>query len=196
MKTFLILWLLVSDALANGSGLQSGDLVFLSLGCRMCELIEKTTASPFSHVGIVQIVKGEEPSVIMAVPPQVMRVTLSEAVVNAKKPPVFMRMRSLENQRLAELAVQKAAAFLGRPYDDDFVLEKSKLYCSELIYFSFLEASGERFSLFKLQPMKIDPFSKEWEELLGHSPPEGKLGLSPGDLARSSYLGVFEPHSL
>ena len=90
-------------------------------------------------------------------------------------------------------ASKYAKSVLGVPYDDPFILDNGKLYCSELLYECFKE-----FHIFDsiLKPMTFkasnsDSFLPAWVEYyekLGLPIPEGKLGLNPVSLSRSPKL--------
>ena len=85
-----------------------------------------------------------------------------------------------------------ANGFLGWPYDDAFLPDNDKLYCSELIYECFWQ-DGEH--LFEAKPMnwrdadgKIPEYWIEHFRKLGVPVPEGVLGTNPTDMAKSPLL--------
>jgi hypothetical protein len=168
--------------------LKGGDLIFLSLDCYACKLIEATTHSPYSHVGTIDREETGDLMVIMAVSPRVTRVPLRWLVSKALGQPLFMRIRDPQKLGWAERALEIARRYLGRPYDPDFILGDEKLYCSELIYFSFNGATQNPEIPFRLKVMHFAPFTTKWAEVLGHPPPEGQMGVSPGDLTASPYF--------
>ncbi|MBA7711216.1 hypothetical protein ES703_120171 [subsurface metagenome] len=99
---------------------------------------------------------------------------------------------------LIPLAIKEALALKGKPYDKVFVINNEAYYCSELIYEIFLRANGNN-PVFTLQPMTFkDPDTGEtlpaWEDYfseLGVSIPEGKPGINPGGISRSSVLSII-----
>ena len=88
--------------------------------------------------------------------------------------------------------ILRARGFVGQPYDEGFLPDNNKFYCSELIYECFWK-DGEH--LFEAQPMNwrdangnipeywIDHFQK-----LGVPVPEGVPGTNPTDMAKSPLL--------
>lgn len=85
-----------------------------------------------------------------------------------------------------------ANRFLWKPYDDAFLPDNDKVYCSELIYECFWK-DGEH--LFEAKPMnwrdadgKIPEYWIDHFQKLGVPVPEGVLGTNPTDLARSPLL--------
>lgn len=178
MRWFLLL-LFTFPAQAE---VRPGDLYFVSMPCYACPLIEKTTGSPYSHVAIVEEVGAHDTTLIMAVEPVVSRVSLRFIQQHTQgRPQKFMRPRDFSPAALARLR-----GFLGVPFDSSFLPGTDRLYCSELAHFVFLGRDGA--PIFALRPMRFSPFEAEWTTLLGHAPPEGELGISPGDLATSPLL--------
>ena len=90
-------------------------------------------------------------------------------------------------------AVQRAESMLGLPYDWSYLPDNNKLYCSELIYESYLTPSGDH--IFQSRPMNfLSPdgtFPQFWTDLfstLGEEIPQGTPGTNPNDLAHESCL--------
>ena len=88
--------------------------------------------------------------------------------------------------------ISRAKRFLWEPYDDAFLPDNGKLYCSELIYECFWK-DGEH--LFEAKSMNwrdadgnIPEYWTEHFRKLGVPVPEGVLGTNPTDLARSPLL--------
>jgi hypothetical protein len=174
-------------------GLRPGDLIFVSMNCFACKLIEETTHSPYSHVGIINFRAQDRFghglwTVIMAVEPKVTEAPLTWFLQHVNGTPKFMRLNLPETTAVAAAAEK----YLGRPYDLDFIPGDQKLYCSELIYFSFLKVFGAE-TPFKLAPMNFEPFVEQWSSLLGHAPPQGLPGINPGQIANSQALEQIFP---
>lgn len=188
MNKLLLILVFIFGAVSSAGGLQKGDLVFLSMPCQACQLIEETTGSPFSLVGILDPDPSGRLNVIMAGEPSVGEISLGTLVEHARAPAVYMRMNTALGQAWAMKATDVARQFIGTPYNPNFAWGTDSLYCSELIYFSFFIASGRTQSPFQVQAMHFEPYSSQWADLLGHSPPEGQPGLSPKDISESRYL--------
>jgi len=83
--------------------------------------------------------------------------------------------------------------FLGQPYDDAFLPDNGRLYCSELIYESFFDLQGNR--LFTAAPMNfrvpdgsVPSYWIHHFDSLGIAIPEGVPGTNPTDLFSSPHL--------
>src|SRR5690606_2062329 len=95
-----------------------------------------------------------------------------------------------EFQYLIPNAIAFSEEQLGVPYDNDFIYDNGKYYCSELIYDAFLFANGNQpfFELFpmtykepnseNLFPIWVKHFKKQNIEI-----PEGKPGCNPGGMS-------------
>lgn len=84
-------------------------------------------------------------------------------------------------------------SFLGQPYDDFFLPDNGRMYCSELIYESFYDLSGNR--LFEAKPMNfraadgsMPPYWTHYFDSLGVVIPEGVPGTNPTDMISSPHL--------
>jgi uncharacterized protein YycO len=208
-KTFALILFLVSNSLLSSRylladwaqnpispprNLQKGDLIFVSLNCFACKLIQQTSHSNYSHVAIIQEdAVTHALSAVMAVPPKVIEIQgLNYFYDNSLIPPLIMRMRTVQTQTLARLAADMARNYIGRPYDSDFESGPRKLYCSSLLSNSFKDAAKNISDSMKdplpFIPMDFSIYKAEWAKILGHPPPQGKLGISPGDIERSPLL--------
>ncbi len=93
-------------------------------------------------------------------------------------------------------SVQRALAFLGRPYDFFFMPDDSAFYCSELVQKCYRDAAGEL--VFPPIPMsfhdktgKVTPYWKEYYARHGMEVPEGWPGSNPGQLSRSDKVCIL-----
>ena len=94
-------------------------------------------------------------------------------------------------------AVRRARSFLGVPYDYSFRPGREKLYCSELVWASYLAPDGaeDGTPLFTARPMNFraadGTLPQFWADLfdrLGEQVPEGLPGTNPNDMAREEHL--------
>ena len=212
-RFYLIFGLLVVLSTTSSYGLspnlREGDLIFVSLNCYACKLIQATSNSPFSHVAIItKDTSTGALTAVMAVEPNVVQVPLDFFYKNSLIPPQVMRMKSQEDQAIASLASEMAKYYLGTPYDSDFtsassnlikhfldgkfVVGPEKVYCSDLISYSFFNATSNVKMPFPLVKMDFGNYKNEWATILGHPPPQGQLGISPGDIARSPDLMIVQ----
>lgn len=89
--------------------------------------------------------------------------------------------------------IARAKSFIGQPYDDSFLPDNGKMYCSELVYEAYLDANGKH--LFQSQPMnfcnkrgKMPKYWKKHFRELGIPIPEGVQGTNPTDMSKSELL--------
>ena len=183
---------------------KEGDLLFQDIDCGdFCESIEKVTfgykGSRFSHVGIYTKREGKG-FVLEAISAGVVLTPLdsflSRTVDAEGNPKVIVgRFRSGTDVDVSA-AVRRGIALLGKPYDQVFDLEDDTYYCSELVYFSFLDSKAQ--PVFEISPMTfVDPDSGKtfhlWQEYydeLDMEVPEGEAGLNPGSISRSPLIEV------
>ncbi|MEO7412941.1 MAG: YiiX/YebB-like N1pC/P60 family cysteine hydrolase, partial [Opitutaceae bacterium] len=128
--------------------LQEGDILFQSLPHNsLVDTIEGSTHSPFSHCGILHR-KANGWVVIEAIGPvKETPLTRWTAQGRSRRYSVY-RLRENYRSRIPAM-ISAAQSYEGRPYDMRYELDDEKIYCSELIYKAFQQASGEQ--LGKLQ---------------------------------------------
>ena len=93
-------------------------------------------------------------------------------------------------------SVEKAAKFVGLPYDDIFMPGDSAIYCSELVQKSYLSKSGE--AVFGTIPMsfhdstgRVTDFWTKFYAARGLSVPEGEPGTNPGQISRAPNVRIL-----
>ncbi len=150
MKLILLILSLVSPANSEFK-LQNGDLIFQEdCSAKTDNTIKEVTSSigdyRFIHVGIVYIDEKGETYVIEATRPKVAVTLLNEYLYPKDSrecfPPrsVVGRLKN-EYQSLIPVAIDEAMKLVGKDYDDGFILDNDKYYCSELIYDILLKAN-------------------------------------------------------
>lgn len=180
---------------------QTGDLLFQNLDCgELCDAIEKVTMGyqnqSFSHIGLIYI-EHDSVFVIEAIGKDVHLSTIQEFLDRSKHPIVQARLKS-DYQRLIPKAIEFSLAQKGVLYDEPFIYNNGKYYCSELIYDAFLNANNRQ-PFFTLEPMTFKlpgtdlffPVWKSYYEQLGLPIPEGYPGINPGGISRSEKLNII-----
>lgn len=180
--------------------LHSGDLLFQvghesAMSGAIAAATGKDQELKFTHVGIATVC-GRADSVLEATSDGGVRMTaLNEfldksARLNGR--PVVVAKR-LKDTAGTAAAIARARTFLGQPYDYSFRPGNGKMYCSELVWESYLFPDGRR--LFPARPMNFRAANGSmpafWTELfakLGEEIPEGVPGTNPNDMARDSVL--------
>jgi len=193
-------------AASTAPPLESGDLVFLDLDCgELCEAMAAVTAEQhgvpgpaLSHVGLLERERGAL-FVLEAWPRGgVTRRPLAEVLARVRGAEGrrhgfrFGRLRP-ERRALGRAAVQAARELLGAPYDEDFLVENGRLYCSELVYLALRPA-------LRLSPMFFGrpgtPEREVWERYYrarGRVVPDGAPGISPLGVYLQGRRELFVP---
>ena len=191
--------------------LKEGDLLFQNLNCGpLCDAIEAVTSGignkNFSHCAMI-ISVNDTLKVIEAIGDMVQINSLYHFFKrsNDTNKVVNITVGRLNKNYTALIpdAVRNAKKFVGEPYDNEFLLNNGKLYCSELIYEAFKEANGNA-DFFLPEPMTFkqpgkDVFFPVWIDYykdLGLDIPEGKPGLNPGSISRSEKITIIIKYKL
>lgn len=199
-------WRFAQNGFDFKKDLRAGDLIFQNLDCGpLCDAIEAVTeganGKDFSHLGIV-VQTGDSLAVVEAIGNSVQLTDIQKFTQRSKnqegKPKVVVARLQPRWQRVAAGAAVAAKGMIGVPYDDAFLPENGRLYCSEMVALAFQGANrGEPF--FAQKPMIFkDPdtgrFFPAWVEhyqKLGLEIPEGLPGCNPGGLSQDKRLEVI-----
>jgi len=180
--------------------LRTGDLLFQAgsesaMSSAIAAATGRDEALKFTHVGIA-VIGSRADSVLEATSDGGVRMTVLSDFLNKSARlngrPVVVAKRLKDTAGIAA-AVARARTFLGQPYDYSFRPDNGKLYCSELVWESYLAPDGRR--LFPAQPMNfraadgsMPPFWNELFAKLGEEIPEGLPGTNPNDMSRDTLL--------
>jgi hypothetical protein len=182
-----------------------GDLLFQDLdGLPLGDAIEEVTfgvhGAKFCHVGIATVEDHSGPQAIEAFGAVVATRPLSEFLARSKdntgRPKVIVGRLKEPYRSLIPAAILCARRLLGAPYDQFFLPDNDRFYCSELVWKCFRDSAGK--PLFELAPMTFkQPGSSEpmaiWKDyyaMLGIPIPEGVVGSNPGGLSRSEKISI------
>jgi uncharacterized protein YycO len=154
-----------SSQTLHQSDLKPGDLIFQNLDCGpMCDAIEAVTdgvdGQDFSHVAMI-CRQGDSLVVIEAIGKGVHYTSLSDFSKRTSNKMYVGRVKPKYKKMIAD-----AEAFAERqiniPYDDAFLYDNGKYYCSELVYDAFKFANHNK-PFFTLYPMTYkQPGSNEY----------------------------------
>jgi uncharacterized protein YycO len=187
-------------------GLQEGDLLFQDLNCgELCDAIEAVTeganGQDFSHCAMV-IRDADSLVVVEAIGNKVQLNSIQKFFARsgdtlAVKNIVVGRVKQ-PYKELIPVAAANAKALVGQPYDDAFLPDNNKWYCSEVLYEAFRKASNSDF--FELAPMTFkDPRTQayfpawiNYYRELNVEIPEAIPGLNPGSISRSSKIEIVK----
>ncbi|RYD97210.1 MAG: hypothetical protein EOP54_11630 [Sphingobacteriales bacterium] len=203
-QVWLALLILMLPAVSFGierKSLKAGDIIFQDLDCgAMCAAIEAVTQGyeglDFSHMGMVYlrndsilIIESIGKGVILTPLDQFLKRTANRHLVGRLKP---------KYTGLISRALGYSLLCMGMPYDDYFLYDNGKYYCSELIYDAFKHANAGK-PFFKLFPMTYkepgtDNFYPVWEthfQQLNLQIPEGLPGCNPGGMSQSDKIRIL-----
>ena len=199
-KTIFIILLAFQFSLSQNVKLKTGDILFQSMNCGpLCEAINEVTegyqGKDFSHLGMVYI-KNDSIFIIEAAGKAV-QITPYETFKTYSNEALFVGRLKSKYQKYIPKAIDFALQQVGVPYDDAYLYNNGKYYCSELIYDAFLYAYKK--PLFDLFPMtfkspKTNDFFDVWAtyyKTLNMEIPEGQLGCNPGGISTSNKLKII-----
>jgi hypothetical protein len=214
---FFICFLSCNNADNNEFQLQIGDILFQDLDSSpLCDAIEMVTPGHnnynFSHIGIVvelgdpncinsDYIYEDNIRVLEAIPNKVTTTRLdsflNRSTDSDKKPKVIVARLKKRYQYSITDAVIFLNSKIGMKYDDFFIKDNNKYYCSELIHEAF-----EKDSIFKLHPMTfIDPKTRNtmyiWQKYyqgLEIRIPEGEPGINPGIMSISEKIEIVHKY--
>lgn len=189
--------------------IKEGDLLFQDIDCgELCDAIEEVTigykGARISHIGMAVKDSLDDLKIIEAVGKGVVLTDieefLSKSLDSNNQPKVFVGRLKAEYAQLIPNVCVLSKKYLGKAYDNYFIIENDELYCSELIYFAFKSANNEQ-DFFELKPMTFkspkslnffEPWLKYYQNLK-FDIPEGKLGINPGGISLSNKIDVYFP---
>lgn len=193
MKTIIVFLFVCVTASAQNHSLKNGDLLFININCGgMCDAINAVTegykGNDFNHMGMV-VLEESKVFVYEAVGKGVSKTPLNDFLKYTKET-LYVGELKTPYQYLIPDALLFCESQLGVPYDNDFLYNNGKYYCSELMYDAFKSANDNKpfFQLFPMTykephtntyfPVWIEHFEKQGTEI-----PEGKLGCNPGGMS-------------
>ena len=194
----------------ESSSIKEGDLLFQDLNCgELCDAIKKVTegvnGKDFSHCALVVNI-NDTLKVIEATGDKVQVTSLKNFFARSGDTATISNIIIGRVKHNFEHIIQNAVAFakkqIGQPYDNEFLLANGKWYCSELIYEAFKHANNQN-DFFELEPMtfkdpKTNTYLPTWVDYykkLNTEIPEGKQGINPGLISRSTKIQIIKINS-
>jgi hypothetical protein len=184
----LVYFYLIPAVRLAGYAPQEGDIIFQSLPhVDLVNAIEGMTGSPYSHCGVVAKENG-------------MWVVI-ESIFDVHETPLSSWARRGRWGRLAVYRlkpeyrshipkfVQELHEFLGRPYDYRYRMDDETIYCSELVWKAWKNATGEELGTpVRLGDMNWKPFEKTIRKYEAGPPPLDQGIISPRGLSEAKQL--------
>ena len=158
---------------------QEGDVVFQSLPhVDLVDAIEGISGSPYSHCGLV-VREGVEWKVLESIG-SVHETPLYQWAQRGRASG-FAAYRLTEDRRSKVPAfIAEARKFLGRAYDFRYRMDDEFIYCSELVWKAWKNATGEEMGkLVKLGSLNWKPHEatiRKYEQMMRPAEPEPSYG--------------------
>jgi uncharacterized protein YycO len=175
---------------------QRGDVVFQSLPAHeLVYAIEGATESPLSHCGLVDHAQDRW-QIVEAIGP-VSQTPLPQFIQRGRGG-LFaaFRLRSHARKHIDDM-LRFARQRLGKPYDTRYRLDDHAIYCSELVFKAYGEASGEMMGpLVRLGDLRWRPYADTIRRYEGGQPPLDRLMITPRDLASGAVLELVYDNGL
>lgn len=156
--------------------------------------VHDTTDAPIYHVAIATWV-GDKLYALEAIDEGVVLTPYSkfEERTLSKGGMIVGRLRDRSG---VEQSVSNALVYLGKPYDDLYMIGTQEIYCSELVQLSYVDGDGRR--LFPLIHMSFHDSNGRildyWQEHYakhGMPVPEGELGTNPAQIAHDPAVEIL-----
>tara|TARA_R110001583_G_scaffold27226_3_gene97604 strand:- start:124 stop:735 length:612 start_codon:yes stop_codon:yes gene_type:complete len=186
-----IILLMISSGCSNSQDqtFTNGDIIFHTSLSSQSKFIQDATNSKFSHVGIIYIKKGK-PYVFEAVEP-VRLIPLSKWINKGenKNYTVYRSNTTLSENQLTKM-YEYCVKQEGKNYDMKFQWDDSKIYCSELVWYTYNSigiqlSTPKTFSDFEIESPEI---KKEIVRRYGDKFVQSEPVVSPQCLIESKYL--------
>lgn len=190
----------ISSGFSFSQELKTGDLLFQIGGdSDFSSAITSSTATEdslkFDHVAIIYI-KTDSIMVLEASPKYGVHETslikfLEDSPKVNGKPGVIVKR--LKCDYSVKKTIDRALSQIGKDYDWLYLPDNDKIYCSELVYLSFVNDDEQ--PIFKTNPMNFrnrdGSMPEFWTKLyrqLGTEVPEGIPGTNPNDMSKNEFL--------
>ncbi|WP_116787204.1 YiiX family permuted papain-like enzyme [Flavobacterium psychrotrophum] len=180
------------ETAADVSLLRDGDIIFQTSTSAQSRAIQLATHTEYSHCGIVYKDKGRY-FVFEAIQP-VTKTPLSAWIARGKDSHYTVK-RLKDTRALTPLALTKmktaARAMNGKNYDLYFEWSDDRIYCSELIWKLYKNATGlEVGHLKKLKDFNLSApaVQQKMKERYGNNIPMDEKVISPADIYNSDLL--------
>ena len=175
------------------SALQEGDLLFQALPHNpLVDAIEGASGAPFSHCGIIhQTATGWV--VIEAIGP-VKETPLAQWKAQARdRLYVTYRLKPVFKEKIPAF-IKAAQAMEGRPYDHHYAWDEEAIYCSELIYKAFEQATGEKLgTMQRLGDLNWKPYAAVMEQVEGGPVPVDRMMITPRAVTEAGQVELVSP---
>ena len=173
--------------------LKDGDIIFQNSQSKQSAAIERATNSPYSHVGIIYLKNGSY-YVYEAIQP-VQLTPFSEWIKRGEGGHyVVKRLKNYSKVFTTDIPMKMknaAQKYNGKDYDSFFEWSDEKMYCSELVWKVYRDATGiEIGELQQLRELNLSDslVQATVKERYGNKIPMNELVISPASIFNSELL--------
>ena len=168
---------------------RSGDIIFQSSPLNdLVRAIEGATESKYSHTGIV--IKIEDRWIVReALKSGVCDTPLEEFIDRGRNDSIAVYRLKRKYEQYLSGFVKKSALYLGRPYDPYYFMDNEHLYCSELVFKAFKDASGIALGgLDRFGDLKWEQYKVFIEKIEDGTIPKDRLVITPVAISKAKQL--------
>lgn len=184
---------LMGDPAPKSKTLRSGDIIFQTSLASQSKAIQLATGSKYSHMGIIYV-EGDQTFVYEAVQP-VKSTPLKEWIARGKNQHYVVKRLKNSEDVLTEDALAKMKSignkYKGKNYDLYFEWSDERMYCSELVWKIYSEATGlsigslQQLNEFNLTSPEV---KQKLKERYGENVPLHEKVISPESMFNSDLL--------
>ena len=170
-----------------------GDLIFQTSKSPQSNAIQLATKSKYSHCGIIYKIDGN--FIVFEASSKVKKTPIKEWIKNGKDHIYVVKRLKNASEILTSATLEKmkliSNKFNGKNYDSTFEWSDEKIYCSELIWKIYYQATG--IEIGKLKKLKdFDLTSLKVKQIManryGVKIPFNNTVISPDDIFKSELL--------
>ena len=168
---------------------KEGDIVFQSLSraSDLIRAIEGVTQSKYSHCGVV--IQKDGKWYVNEALGAVHSTPLKEWIKRGRGSRVDVFRLHQEHRKHIPAFIKALDKYQDRPYDIRYRMEDKFIYCSELVYKAWRDATQQELGkLEKLGDLNWEPYTDTITKYEGGDPPLDRLMITPISLSKAEQL--------
>lgn len=168
---------------------EEGDIIFQALpdAVDLVRAIEGITESCYSHCGVV--IRDNDEWLVNEALGDVHSTPIMEWIRRGRSSHFSVFRLKEEYRGNIPNFLQSLKKYQGRPYDMKYELDDRKLYCSELVYKAYLDATSEELGeLVELGSLNWRPYEETIRKYENGPPPLNRRMITPLNLSRATQL--------
>jgi len=173
----------------SGYSPEEGDIIFQALpdAVDLVRTIEGVTESCYSHCGVV--IRDNDEWLVNEALGTVHSTPIMDWIKRGRSSHFSVFRLKAEYRENIPNFLQALNKYQGRPYDMKYELDDRKIYCSELVYKAYLDATSEELGeLVELGSLNWRPYEETIRKYEDGPPPLNRRMITPVDLSRARQL--------